>query len=180
MIKGDHVDVVAIGSKHSRLAQYRASMRKACRNKSLVAHSDCPEANKTLLNVESTSGFGEQCRLRDGTSRRIPELTFELSSASGSVEKPRIGRLLVRRPVAAVALVPQPLVLFTAGALAGALGEDAAVNSARYCTSVVRNAFRYCQTSTALMRIYAFATKLQWTLVLTECYTCRGTYQKTV
>lgn len=51
-------------------------------------------------------------------------LVFNLSSVSDQrAEQPRLGKLLVRRPVAAVALLPQPLVLFSAGACAGALGE---------------------------------------------------------
>jgi len=37
--------------------------------------------------------------------------------------RPSFGRLLVNRPLAVVALIPQPLVLFGAGAAAGALGK---------------------------------------------------------
>ena len=56
-----------------------------------------------------------------GSSNSIFELC---SSPQGASEKSHLGRLLVRRPVAAVALLPQPLVLFSAGACAGALGKQ--------------------------------------------------------
>jgi len=52
---------------------------------------------------------------------------FELSKGPGREafedRRPNVGKLLVNRPVAAVALIPKPLVLFAAGAAAGALGE---------------------------------------------------------
>ncbi len=49
---------------------------------------------------------------------------FELAAAApaGSAHNIDMGRLLVRRPVAAVALVPKSALLFAAGAVAGALG----------------------------------------------------------
>lgn len=50
-------------------------------------------------------------------------LLFELSAApDSSQQQVDIGRLLMRRPVAAFALVPRPALLFAAGAVAGALG----------------------------------------------------------
>lgn len=58
-----------------------------------------------------------------GCSASEKNLLFELSTSEGSRDRrPSVGNLLVRRPVAAVALLPQPLVLFSAGAFAGALG----------------------------------------------------------
>ena len=58
-----------------------------------------------------------------GKRRRVP--VFELSQGHdrGKQRRPGVGRLLVNRPIATVALIPQPLVLFAAGAAAGALGE---------------------------------------------------------
>jgi len=48
---------------------------------------------------------------------------FELGEVSSrSSQAPKFGELLVRRPVAATALLPKSVVLFTAGAVAGALG----------------------------------------------------------
>lgn len=49
---------------------------------------------------------------------------FELAAAvpAGSAQNVDLGRLLVRRPVAAIALVPKSALLFAAGAVAGALG----------------------------------------------------------
>ncbi len=48
---------------------------------------------------------------------------FELGEVSSrSNQAPKFGELLVRRPVAATALLPNSVVLFTAGAVAGALG----------------------------------------------------------
>ena len=48
---------------------------------------------------------------------------FELGQVlEGSSQNPRFGDLIIRRPTAAVALLPNSAVLFTAGAVAGALG----------------------------------------------------------
>lgn len=49
---------------------------------------------------------------------------FELAAAApaGSAQNVDLGKLLVRRPVAAIALVPKSALLFAAGAVAGALG----------------------------------------------------------
>ena len=64
---------------------------------------------------------------RTGTSKRhgtAAAAVFELAEVierGGQV--PRFGELLIRRPVAATALMPKSVVLFTAGAVAGALGE---------------------------------------------------------
>ena len=62
--------------------------------------------------------------ISSGRHRRGP--VFELSQGHdrGKHRRPGIGRLLVNRPIAAVALIPQPLVLFGAGAAAGALGQS--------------------------------------------------------
>ena len=46
----------------------------------------------------------------------------QVSAVEGSSQNPRFGDLIVRRPTAAVALLPSSAVLFTAGAVAGALG----------------------------------------------------------
>ena len=49
---------------------------------------------------------------------------FELGEAlDRSNRGPKFGELLIRRPVAATALLPNSAVLFTAGAVAGALGK---------------------------------------------------------
>ena len=79
--------------------------------------------------VSSFQDLEEPC-----TSQRSPSCpqhlpqgrqpVFELSRGKHRGRcKPNFGRLLVKRPVAAVALIPEPAVLFTAGAVAGALGE---------------------------------------------------------
>ena len=53
---------------------------------------------------------------------------FELGEVlTTSSQAPRFGELLMRRPVAAAALVPNSVILFTAGAVAGALGMAFAV-----------------------------------------------------
>lgn len=56
-------------------------------------------------------------------SKSMSVPVFELSEACCCRKGPSAGELLVRRPVAMLALVPKPLVLFTAGAVAGAIGE---------------------------------------------------------
>ena len=51
---------------------------------------------------------------------------FEIAAVDdkgGRKAAPRLGELLVRRPEAALALVPRPAVLFLAGAVAGAIGK---------------------------------------------------------
>ena len=56
------------------------------------------------------------------SSKHTP--VFELGQVvEGGSHVPRFGDLIVRRPTAAVALLPQSAVLFTAGAVAGALGR---------------------------------------------------------
>ena len=62
-------------------------------------------------------------------SRQQP--VFELACSRRAGKQPEFGELLLRRPVAAVALVPQPIILFSAGAMAGALGTA-------HCCSIVR------------------------------------------
>ncbi len=53
---------------------------------------------------------------------------FELGEVlTTSSQAPKFGELLLRRPVAAAALVPNSVILFTAGAVAGALGMAFAV-----------------------------------------------------
>ena len=47
----------------------------------------------------------------------------QVSAVEGSSQNPSFGELIVRRPTAAVALLPSSAVLFTAGAVAGALGR---------------------------------------------------------
>jgi hypothetical protein len=56
-----------------------------------------------------------------GTHRDITPL-FELSESCCAGKRPSVGRLLVRRPIAVLAVIPKPAVLFTAGAVAGAIG----------------------------------------------------------
>lgn len=48
--------------------------------------------------------------------------TFVLAAGGEADRQSSPGALLLRRPVAALGRVPRPLVLFTAGALAGAIG----------------------------------------------------------
>ena len=60
-------------------------------------------------------------RKRHGTAVAPVFELAEVTERGGQV--PRFGELLIRRPVAATALLPNSVVLFTAGAVAGALGE---------------------------------------------------------
>ena len=64
--------------------------------------------------------------VRAGTSiqhRPASNAVFELGEAmTTSSQAPKFGELLMRRPVAAAALVPNAVILFSAGAVAGALG----------------------------------------------------------
>lgn len=47
---------------------------------------------------------------------------FEISESCCTGKGPGVGKLLFRRPIAVLALIPKPAVLFTAGAVAGAIG----------------------------------------------------------
>ena len=84
-----------------------------------------PGRDSRLLLMAPTYTEGEFTRT--GTSKRhgtavaaVFELA-EITERGGQV--PRFGELLIRRPVAATALLPKSVVLFTAGAVAGALGD---------------------------------------------------------
>lgn len=91
-----------------------------CSNKNFIAE-DVDSCLRSLAKISAVSrSSSEPSTSYSGGSN----LVFDLSSEVDKKEqRPRIGRLLVRRPVAAVALLPQPLVLFGAGACAGALGN---------------------------------------------------------
>lgn len=98
-------------------------MRKKCRpcTETQLATFNYGLSSSTrndFLQLEKVSGNSDSRGVRDAN------LLFVLSSTD-SVEKRRfrIAGLLVKRPLAAVALLPQPLVLFSAGALAGAIGK---------------------------------------------------------
>ena len=63
-----------------------------------------------------------------GRGRAHAAPAYELAEAQGAQPgQPSLGHLLVKRPVAAIALVPKSAVLFAAGAVAGALGTCSAV-----------------------------------------------------
>eukprot|EP00803_Ostreobium_quekettii_P000180 evm.model.scf_708.1 EVM.evm.TU.scf_708.1 scf_708:23400-32549(-) len=61
---------------------------------------------------------------RSGEMREIGSPAFRLASAEAEAgARPSATRLIFRRPVALLALVPQPGFIFVAGALAGAVGK---------------------------------------------------------
>ena len=71
----------------------------------------------TTCSCSSAAGLA-----KEHSSEVMP--VFELGQVlEGSSQNPKFGDLVVRRPTAAVALLPSSAVLFTAGALAGALGR---------------------------------------------------------
>eukprot|EP00884_Botryococcus_braunii_P015171 jgi/Botrbrau1/23655/Bobra.55_2s0038.1 len=55
--------------------------------------------------------------------RKLLTPIFEISETCSAVDRPGVGQLLLRRPIAVLALIPKPAVLFTAGAVAGAIGK---------------------------------------------------------
>lgn len=57
------------------------------------------------------------------SSNRTQPPCFELAVSSRDNSRPDVGYLLSHRPVALLSLVPRPAVLFTAGALSGAIGK---------------------------------------------------------
>ena len=76
--------------------------------------------------LQTHSNSGHKITSAEGYSSEScsGNLVFTLSSAGPKTSsRAHIGNLIVKRPLAAVALLPQPLVLFSAGAFAGALGD---------------------------------------------------------
>ena len=83
----------------------------------------CQDVHDILRPLAEPSAVTRSCSEPSTSYSQSSNLIFEVSSSSERLpERPSIGSLLVRRPVAAVGLLPQPLVLFSAGACAGALG----------------------------------------------------------
>ena len=101
-----------------------------------------------LLPYNTCTGQCQDCSLHSQTSKmclvhagicrpHCPAFNavFELGEVSGaSGQVPKFGELLVRRPVAAAALVPNSVILFTAGAVAGALGTATALMPCLACS----------------------------------------------
>lgn len=75
------------------------------------------EPNQRVLPIASDNRAAHGCS--DGNIRPRAQPVFEFASSSGRATP---GTLLLRRPVALLALVPRPLVLFAAAAVAGAVG----------------------------------------------------------
>lgn len=63
-----------------------------------------------------------QSTARSRSNRALPPC-FELAVSRSEEARPNPRYLLSRRPVALLSLVPRPAVLFTAGALSGAIGK---------------------------------------------------------
>jgi hypothetical protein len=86
--------------------------------------SRCSSSSVEVVNALITDLCASK-GLEVSARRRGP--VFELSEGQGREaigdRRPIFGKLLVKRPLAAVALIPQPVVLFAAGATAGALGK---------------------------------------------------------
>ena len=83
------------------------------------------DAHAILRSLAESSAISRSYSEPSTSYSQSSNLIFELSAAAErEAGELSIGRLLVRRPVAAVGLLPQPLVLFSAGACAGALGKD--------------------------------------------------------
>jgi len=86
-----------------------------------------PRCSFSTVDIRDTTN-ADLCGSEDrrSTSGRRCGPVFELSEGHSRGlqvhSRPSFGRLLVNRPLAVVALIPQPLVLFGAGAAAGALG----------------------------------------------------------
>ena len=83
----------------------------------------CPSAADVLSRQQSS--LGTSTSSADANIARCPVPVFELAAGNNM---PTVGQLLLHRPVAALALVPKPVVLFTAGALAGAIGAAPAAS----------------------------------------------------
>ena len=93
--------------------------------------TDHPQPTQSVSCVFASDGFDARRRSCSQASTSQPASTalqsrqqpvFELCHSRRAGKQPEFGELLMRRPVAAVALVPQPIILFSAGAVAGALG----------------------------------------------------------
>ncbi|CAK0785533.1 hypothetical protein CVIRNUC_008743 [Coccomyxa viridis] len=81
------------------------------------------ECRRQSGSLATASIRSSESRLSKGHNSKVMPV-FELGQVlEGSSQNPRFGDLIVRRPTAAVALLPSSAVLFTAGAVAGALGK---------------------------------------------------------
>jgi len=86
-------------------------------------------------------------------SRRAkqPAACFELAQAEPGSGRLTCGQLLVSRPVAALAVLPRPLVLFAAGAVSGAIGalgpSVSRLTSPAACACVATYTFTGCQVA---------------------------------
>ena len=92
---------------------------------SLVSHparyAQCQFGSSSLVpDVDQTSSQ-QVTRLPRSFQRQAPSL--ELAVATNAKDRPDVRHLLSNRPLALLALIPRPAVLFTAGALSGAIGK---------------------------------------------------------
>ena len=69
-------------------------------------------------------------------ARPAPVASFELAAVDAVEGHPQAGKLLVSRPLAALAVLPRPLVLFAAGALSGAIGVKGTASVSRALSAV--------------------------------------------
>lgn len=89
--------------------------------------SDSPGSDH--FNTAATLVFTASASTSAAAHRSRPFAVYELAAAGDNLRSsppraaPQLGELLLRRPEAALALVPRPAVLFFAGALAGAIGK---------------------------------------------------------
>ncbi len=71
--------------------------------------------------LQAVAGSYLHHRSRGGEGKRKAPI-FEIAENCCTKKGPSVKQLLLRRPLAVLALIPKPAVLFTAGAVAGAIG----------------------------------------------------------
>lgn len=102
----------------------RVSTRSRAGAAALASCLPSPDESPSFVRQDLEAPFTSQsCSHGTRALSTKGQPVFELSRCQRRQKgKPAFGRLLFKRPVAAVALVPEPAVLFAAGAVAGALG----------------------------------------------------------
>lgn len=107
---------------HERRCKFSSVSTELLQRQQSSAHASTSKA----VDLDSRLSEGQRpLSSKVAIKRRKSEATnfiFEVSEGQQGRRKPDFVQLLTRNPVAAVALIPDPLVLFSAGALAGAIG----------------------------------------------------------
>lgn len=86
-----------------------------------VRQAQCQFHSSSLVPDVDQTASQHSTRLPQSIQRQAP--SFELAVATDAKDRPDARHLLSNRPLALLSLIPRPAVLFTAGAVSGAIGK---------------------------------------------------------